>query len=221
MRNLIAKLIHIVADLVFPLACVGCRAPATLLCDHCRESIERDYYEDENISAVLSYRDPKVCRLVWLAKYRGSRAAAAILAGYLYEIILRQLEDDPRFGLGHEPVVLLPVPMTARHQRQRGWNQAEHLAEALVALAPDIFVIAQKAVAKIKTTPSQVSQPSRQARLHNLKNAFALADQAALAGRTVCVIDDVTTTGATLALVLKEAKKARPRRLFAVAAAHG
>ena len=101
--------------------------------------------------------------------------------------------------------VLVPVPLHARRLRQRGFNQsavlARHLARALGRR------VALRAVVRSRDTPSQVGLGG-DARARNVADAFALRERAALAGRSVLVIDDVWTSGATAQAVARVVRDA-------------
>lgn len=97
-------------------------------------------------------------------------------------------EDLPR------PDLLLPVPLSRRRLRQRGFNQAGMLAHWLGSQL-QLRVDAQL-LKRIQDTPAQQGLDAR-ARHRNLRQAFALAAHAPVAGRHLALVDDVLTTGAT------------------------
>ena len=89
---------------------------------------------------------------------------------------------------------VVAVPMHASRLAERGFNQAEVLASVIHwELGLPIF----EGVERIKPTPSQIKL-TRHDRLHNLKDAFVVREPKSLTGRSVWIVDDVTTTGATL-----------------------
>jgi ComF family protein len=125
--------------------------------------------------------------LIHELKYRGRRRVATHLAAAL-------LEDPVLSALVESADVLVPVPLHPRRRRERGFNQAELLARALVrragpSCAPDALV-------RRKETAPQ-SGLSAAARRRNVAGAFAVRRRAAVAGRIVVLVDDVLTTGAT------------------------
>lgn len=92
--------------------------------------------------------------------------------------------------------VVVPVPLAQRRSLERGYNQAGALA---AGLADALGVAADpQALVRSRATRSQISL-ARPRRWANVAGAFACPDPAAFRGRTVLLVDDVLTTGATLA----------------------
>jgi len=90
---------------------------------------------------------------------------------------------------------LVPVPLHPTRQRQRGFNQAFVLAEA-VARITGLEII--EPLIRSRKTISQVSLGADD-RTRNVENAFALKPNVDVAGKSLILVDDVITTGATLA----------------------
>lgn len=91
--------------------------------------------------------------------------------------------------------VAVPIPLHWTRQRDRGFNQSEILANEL-GKSLDIPVLT-KALTRIKKTLDQTGL-SAEARLENMKGAFQVKNADEIAKRRVLLVDDVTTTGATL-----------------------
>lgn len=90
--------------------------------------------------------------------------------------------------------LVTPVPLSAERLRERGYNQAGLLARGFAELAR--LESAPEALRKVRHTPSQVGLTAEQRRA-NVQAAYQ-ASPAAVAGRSVILVDDVCTTGATL-----------------------
>lgn len=138
---------------------------------------------------------------------------AAVDYGYPWDRVLAQfkfqaqpgwartLAELLRLAPGVAPLLadtdlLLPIPLSLQRLRERGYNQALLLARAL---APE-RVVRTPLLLRAHDTAHQ-SRSTRAQRLRNLRGAFTLAPEAPLqlAGRRITLIDDVMTTGATLA----------------------
>jgi ComF family protein len=109
-------------------------------------------------------------------------------------------------GVG-APGLLLPMPLAASRWRERGHNQAwelaRRLARALGAPADPQLLL------RVKDTPHQIALPRRD-RAANVRGAFAVEPlrAAGLRGRSVTLVDDVVTTGATAAEAARTLRQA-------------
>lgn len=131
------------------------------------------------------YRPPLV-RAVLALKYRPDRRLARRMAGWLEEICRREQ---------WRPDTLVPVPLSPQRQLQRGYNQAGLVASALAELLA--VPLASEGLVRLRETRSQVGLDASQ-RADNVRGAF-FADRAGVEGRAVLLVDDLFTTGATLA----------------------
>lgn len=123
--------------------------------------------------------------LVHGLKYGGWRAAARPMAEVMARTLHARLDAVDR---------LVPVPLGRRRERERGHNQAAVLARALGALAG--IPVAEGGLRRVRETRSQTALgPS--GRWANVAGAFAAGE--GLSGTRVALVDDVLTTGATLA----------------------
>ncbi|MGB9205745.1 MAG: ComF family protein [Terriglobales bacterium] len=133
--------------------------------------------------------------LIHVLKFEQVRPAAAVLGRVLAETIAN-LEKAMPVGT----IVVVPVPLHASKQAQRGFNQAEMIARsALKQLSrpnPKRFALSTGVLLRRRDTGSQIGLTSHQRR-ENLRGAFAVSDPTRIASRDVLLIDDVFTTGTT------------------------
>lgn len=134
-------------------------------------------------TAALRYAEP-ADRLILDLKFRGRLPAARLLGTLLAEAVA---DAEP-------PEALLPVPLHPARLRERGFNQALELARPLARRLDRPLPI--DAVRRIRATPPQTGV-DRHGRRRNIRNAFAL--RRPLPWRHVAIVDDVMTTGSTVA----------------------
>jgi len=127
---------------------------------------------------------------VYALKYDGWHVVAREMA-----VRMSRLDWPP--DVRAEAVALVPVPLAADRQRERGFNQSEELARAL---APTLgLAVWSDVIERARRTPSQ-TRLTPEERLRNVAGAFRVVDGAPskLRGAHVILVDDVVTTAATL-----------------------
>lgn len=160
--------------------------------------------------ALFSFADPVVRAALHEAKYHGSEPAFTLLALSLAEY-LRDAEDA-RLGT----LRIVPVPLSSARRRERGFNQAE---EVVRRAASELGIaVEEELLVRTRDTASQVSLP-RQKREENMRGAFGTA-QSADSSFTYIVVDDVTTTGATLQAAIDALRSAGASHIIPLALAH-
>lgn len=205
-------------DTVAPRRCAGCSMPcAEAVCEACvalctsLPEPRRRATAYGACHAALPF-EPPVRGLVHHLKYRGRRAAATVLGALVVERLLLRLGPGSRQLA--RPDLVVPVPLGRRRRRERGYNQAALLAAALAR--PTGAPVADHAVRRRDTAP-QVGRRGDDRR-GNVRGAFAWCGPP-LTGRTVWLVDDVVTTGATLEALATEMQQAGASRIEGVAAA--
>ncbi len=140
-------------------------------------------------AAVAAFRSRGVVReVIHKFKYGREIHLRFPAADWLMETL-----EDPRLA-GRRIDVLIPVPLHAARKRERGFNQAELLAEILSRRAG---LPMKTMLERIRYTTTQTAF-DRAERIENLRDAFRLRKKADVRGLRVLLIDDVLTTGSTL-----------------------
>jgi len=225
-------------DVLWPSRCPGCGAAAgaeTLLCPECINALAGSLTE-HRCPKCGSLRNPvlrmrgrcQLCRrdplafdravaggdwtppmstLICALKFNGRKHVARPIARFMSAAAVRE-------GVGPDAVVPVPLHWTARVKRR--FNQAELLAAFVASRLKRPLV---KALKRVRRTPSQRNY-SRTGRFENVRGAFAPNRRArSLAKRSVLLVDDVMTTGATASECARTLKRAGVREVVVLVAA--
>lgn len=216
----------VVADLIYPRRCGGCGRFGQFFCAACRSALTPAGPHCACRRAIAPGGSCPACpagsalaiysafhfegplrRAILALKYHGQTVLAAPLGAELSAFWL---------GLGQGvPDVIVPVPLHPSRRRRRGFNQAELLARPL---ARDLGRPIEPAIRRIRTGPAQ-ARLGAAARRSNVQGAFG-PGPVPVAGRSALLVDDVTTTGATLAAAAAALRAAGAREVAALTLAH-
>ncbi len=214
---------HKILEFLFPDRCAGCRARGELVCKECLARIRTAEPPIQAwISASLSYQNKAVKRLVWMLKYRHARRIAKIFGPYLYETLFEECAEKRSFR-SKARFVLVPIPLSKKRRRKRGYNQAEILAKEILKNDEEGFFEMALLLEKMIDTKPQAEIHNRSARLKNLGDCFRVRAECArtLSPRDhLILVDDVTTTGATLSAARDTLRAAGFRHISAITVAH-
>ncbi len=150
------------------------------------------------ITTLMEYRTRAVSDLIQALKYDRAEHAAQLLAEALAEYLCEEIASLKSFSA--KPIVLVPVPLHASRTRERGFNQVEVILNALPKEFKDgtLSRIEKSLLVRTRGTEQQ-TRLKRAERFKNVEHAFSLLRPELLVDAHVILIDDVTTTGATLA----------------------
>ena len=216
---MLRKIKKFILNLLFPLQCLGCRHEGFWLCETCFKKIRFGAEKNHNLITpnlekvfiAGDYDDPLLSEAIKRFKYGLSADLGIVLGRFLILFWNGQLSLPENSDL--KDAVLIPIPLSRKRFRWRGFNQSEILAQELAT--------AFNSPVNLGLKRNRYSQPqaelSEKARIENIKNSFSWAGPESekneknlenLEGKTIILIDDVVTTGATLneaALILKKA----------------
>ena len=215
-------------DLIFPRLCLGCKASLRedrVLCSNCFERIplHRTLFcavclarlpEGKKIchndawyifGAATDYAPP-VRELIHALKFKYVKKAheplATLLASYIQSLPLPELQDS----------IVIPIPLSRARERDRGFNQTHMIAQVIahhlnIPLAPRVLT-------RTKNTTAQTNLRTTNERRENMRAAFSLSGPDFIQGKTIILIDDVRTSGATLTEAASVLKQAGAKKIF-------
>lgn len=196
---------RLLGDLLSPSCCAACDASVAsrhVFCPVCAATIERCDSLAEPL-AMAAYGGA-IATAIRRFKYE-NRPDLAHPLGEMLRTVCRKgrLEGD----------VVVPVPLHPRRLAERGYNQAALLGN-VVAKETGARLL-PRALARVVDTPRQ-AELAREARFQNVSNAFTLRHSRSLRGQRVILIDDVSTTGATLNACREALGSAEPESIRAI-----
>ena len=197
-------------DFISPRQCVVCGerlAPTERsLCSMCVLHLPRTTYQftpEDNPMAQLFWHLTPVERAAALLFYEPHSEMARLVYDMKYhdrpdigEDMGRLMANEMQFARYFDGIdILLPVPLSRKRMRQRGYNQSEQLAIGISDITH--LPVVTKALRRKHFVKSQ-TQLSRHERQENVDDMFELRDGSLLQDKHILLVDDICTTGATL-----------------------
>lgn len=226
-----------ILDVLFPKHCICCRKFGSYICSNCFTKIQ--FCE---INVCLKCQRPAfgglthpVClsphiidgvfssliyagvvkKLVYRFKYAPYlRDLESSLVSLFYEGLIQK--ESFYTALRTRPV-LVPIPLHASRLRRRGYNQSHLLAEGL---GKQFSLPVIPLLSRVRKTTTQIGKTGEE-RATNMQGAFAFRQDASFVPLSVLLVDDVTTSGATLLEAAKMLKRAGVKRVWGITLAHG
>lgn len=194
-------------DILFPSVCVICGDEGDAVCLRCLEAVKKDGFFTLNndgsaldgLISVCVYHDKSlIAKIIHCFKYEFIKDLSVFLGSLMSETLKKR-------NLGGD-ILLCPVPLHRKREKWRGYNQSRFLA---CEIGNDLGIEVKELLTRIKYKRPQM-ELGQEERLTNINDAFRLSemDIGTLSNRTIILVDDVHTTGATMnecAKVLKEA----------------
>ncbi|CAN5347040.1 ComF family protein [soil metagenome] len=214
-------------EFLWPRRCAGCGIRGTWLCETC--AIDPAPWKPEwcarcgvptahggcrcqdvgvaiDAARSIGWHEGWIRNGVRLLKYHDERARAV----HFGELMAGAIADLPR----HD--VIVAVPLSPQRLRDRGFNQSHELAETIAS--GSAIPVSTRIVERTIDTPPQVGLPRNQ-RHQNVQGAFSVVDPDLVRGRSMLIVDDVFTTGATIGEVARALKQSGAARVDAVTVA--
>lgn len=170
-----------------------------------------------NGEAMFAFRDPLVRGAIHALKYGRRRELASVFGACLADTIAEECTYEALFG---GVVHFVPIPLSRERLLERGFNQSELIARALVAALPQGSAAYADFLTRTKDTEHQTRMHSREARTENARNAFSVRAPNTVRAKRIVLIDDVITTGATMVEARRTLIDAGAREVTCLAVAH-
>lgn len=169
------------------------------------------------IISLFPYSNPSVRALIRGVKFYGVTAPLHAVGAIAGECILEYISDKKSFAGWNTPL-LIPIPSSEKRLRERGYNQAERFASALLPTLMEAVEFAPE-ILKRKERESQTRVP-RAEREKNAAGAFFVVNPALVSRRHVILIDDVVESAGTMNDARRALLSAGAADVFGVAIAH-
>ena len=185
----ITKIFSYLILLLFPSYCYICRKEGFVLCATCLRQFPRTTDTPAPyITSMYSFKNKDLKKIIHAIKYFHRKDLLTPLA----VVVSEEIKRSNLVGA----YTLVPIPMPRLRRYIRGYNHTEELARKISAhtsIPLNNTILTRNSTEKTKR---QVVTRSRFERLHNQHNTFAI--QESPLGENIILLDDVTTTGATL-----------------------
>ncbi len=219
-------------DTLFPRYCVGCGASDFAICDKCRELVievkQQQCIKCRVISKMgatcskcrpdvsikqtlvaLQFGDGPVREALHWLKYHGRRDVLEALLPYL---INNSDVDNILSRLSDVDTLIIPVPLHRHRRWWRGFNQSLIISQALSRQ----YHLTISTTLKRRDFKHTQSGLHRAERTQNVGQAFAVINADVIKGKTIILVDDIVTTGATLTACADVLKKSGAKTVIAV-----
>ena len=211
------KIIDAVLNLLYPRRCAFCHKlieDGDLICRECRRKYTRSDAIDQKMKvtgtagcyAPLFYEGDVRSSLLRY-KFQGQHAYAAVYGEFLSKCI-----DENKISCD----IITWVPLSRQRLRSRGYDQAKLLGEEIAQRTG--FAIAPL-LKKVRNTQAQSRTGDAVSRRANIKDAYTAINADQMIGKSVLLVDDIVTTGATLAECAKTLKAAGAGEILCLAVA--
>jgi len=210
----IAEIWQDFVNLIFPNTCLTCDNSLVKneeqICLHCQMNLpttdyhlytENPLWKKLNIKYPVEYafaylffsKKGKTQRILHSLKYENNPEVGALL-GKWYAQVLKET------GFEKFPELIIPIPLHLKRQRKRGYNQSEYFAKGLGERL-EIPVVLDTLI-KTKDTKTQTKK-TKEERWENMTSAFTITNKNSLKDKHILLVDDVSTTGATLEIAIE------------------
>ncbi len=208
-KLLISKILYY----FFPSRCYVCKKEDKTICDNCINKFPKNIdVQAFYIKSIFSFKYQEIKNIIHAIKYYHRKDLIKPLA-----IVA---SNELQKAINHQPVtinwVLVPIPMPTMRKYMRGYNQAELLAKEISEIIS--IPINNNLIIRVKNPKRQVKTKNKSERLKNQHNSFKIIND--VSNLDIILVDDVTTTGATIDEARNILIKNGANKVIAITVAH-
>lgn len=226
--------LNFISKILFPPQCLVCTksTASDLLCEECFRAIpvletmrcgtcgarlpngKKICHADTpyRLAAATNYDIPGVRTLIHKLKFRRIRKAAEPLG----DLIVRHLSY---LNLDFGNFTIVPLPLSRRREYERGFNQAEEIARHIAHKIGGEIAVNSDILKRTRNTKPQTETGTKKERLENVRLCFAVDNPILIRRKNILLLDDVTTSGATLREAAQTLKIAGAKTIIGLVAA--
>lgn len=212
-----------ILDIIYPNSCVSCRERGARICQKCLHLLNKSKeHESKRIYTIFDYKNPIIRKILLEHKYKNKHGAIEPLIPIIVDELVEIFSE--KFGLINiENIYITEIPMSQKRIKARDINHGKILALKIAQECKKRgFNITQKSllVKNFETTP-QAQIKNKKNRLENIKGSFGLLKNIdKKISSTTIIIDDISTTGATLLEAEKILRKDGYKKILLLSIAH-
>ncbi len=236
MKKYFDKIREIILDCLFPQICASCLMDLdksekqnnickkcasrieifdSFLCGVCRSRLpdnKKTCHKDAKyiLGSASNFDNQIVQKIIKNLKYEKRSENSKALAYLLQSFIIRS-------NFNFQDFILIPIPIHKNKEKLRGFNQTELIADELSKLIG--VKVLKNILFKVRDTDSQTKMEDYKSREINIENSFSIKSNDLIKDKNIIILDDVTTSGATLKETSRVLKKSGVKKIIALVVA--